>query len=283
MPFNKDLESRSIFVLREAMASFKRPVVLWSTGKDSTAVLGLIKDAFGNVPFPVVHIDTGFKFREMYEFRDKIAKEWKLDLRIIKNEKAVSEGMCPEKGKLECCTALKTEALKNFIEKENVDAAIVSIRRDEHDIRSMERYFSPRDKEFRWHIVKPKTKEEMKKGDAPFVSGQQAELWDLYQTDFGKGCSHVRIHPILHWDETDVWDYIREKNIPINPLYFSRGGERYRSLGCMPCTSPIESDAKTIDEIIEELKTTKIKEREGRAQDKEQEYAMEKLRSLGYM
>ncbi len=217
------------------------------------------------MPFPVVHIDTGYKFPEIYEFRDRIAKEWGLNLIIAKNEDAIAKGMSPEKGKLACCTQLKTEALKRLIKKEGFDALILAIRRDEHGIRAKERYFSPRDKEFRWHY-----------------KDQPAEMWDLYvkpSEDF----SHMRVHPILDWTELDVWEYVKREKLPVNPLYFAKDGMRYRSLGCMPCTVPIPSNASTIDEIIDELKTTDIPERSGRAQDKERAYMMQKLRSLGYM
>lgn len=280
----KELESRSIFVIRETMARFKKPCVLWSTGKDSTAMLGLIRDAFGSIPFPVIHIDTGFKFPEMYSFRDNLAKEWKLDLKIAKSP-FLGKMSSKTHSKLDCCTILKTDALKNCITKNGFDSVIVSIRRDEHGIRGYERYMSPRDHDFKWNIVKEKAGEKQGSGDSDFEAMQDTELagWGLFETDFGENCSHVRVHPILHWTEQDVWNYIKEKNIPINPLYFSRNGKRFRSLGCMPCTEPIDSNASTIDEIIEELAETKTKERDGRAQDKEEAYAMQKLRSLGYM
>jgi len=242
-----DLERKSISIIREAKAQFKNIAVLWSTGKDSTATLWLCRKAFfGKIPFPVIHIDTGYKFPEIYEFRDRIAKEWDLDLIIARNEEATRRGMSPEKGKLQCCTALKTEALKMLIKEKEFDALILAIRRDEHGIRAKERVFSPRDEDFRWRY-----------------EDQPAEMWDLYvkpSEDF----SHMRVHPLLHWTE-------------------AKNGKRYRSLGCMPCTVPIPSNASTIDEIIEELKTTKIPERAGRAQDKERAYMMQKLRSLGYM
>jgi len=260
------LERKSISIIREAKAQFKKPAVLWSTGKDSTTVVWLCKKAFfGKIPFPVVHINTGYKFPEIIEFRDKIADEWGLDLIVAQNKEALEAGMSPEKGKLECCTKLKTEALKNLIKEKGFDALILAIRRDEHGIRAKERYFSPRDEQFRWRYT-----------------DQPAEMWDLYvkpSEDF----SHMRVHPILHWTELDVWLYVKRENLPVNPLYFARDGKRYRSLGCMPCTVPIPSNASTIDEIIEELKTTKIPERAGRAQDKERAYMMQKLRSLGYM
>ena len=277
----KELVSKTEYILREARSRFRNPAVLWSTGKDSSCMLSLIRKAFfGKVPFPVVHLDTGRKFPEIYEFRDRVAKEWGLDLIVAKNEQALRDGIAPEKdGHLACCTALKTEALKQVLREHGFDALIMSIRRDEHYMRNMERFFSPRDNEFKWHIVRPKMPGET--GDAPFESQQPCELWSLFQTDFGGDCSHVRVHPILHWTELDAWQYIRDNNVPFNPLYLSKNGMRYRSLGCMCCTSPIKSDASGIDDIIEELQTIKEPERAGRAQDKEQ--TMRKLRALGYM
>jgi len=146
-----DLENRSIYIVRETYAEFNRPAVLWSVGKDSTTMLWLCRKAFfGKIPFPVIHIDTGYKFKKMYKFRDEIAREWGLDLLVAKNEEAIGEGLSPEGGKLECCTRLKTEALKSFLEKHGFDALILAIRRDEHGIRAKERYFSPRDEDFKW-------------------------------------------------------------------------------------------------------------------------------------
>ena len=262
----EELEKKSIAIIREAKAQFKNPAVLWSTGKDSTATVWLCKKAFfGKIPFPVIHIDTSYKFPEIYEFRDKIAKEWNLNLIIAKNEKALKEGMSPEKGRLECCTALKTEALKNLIKQRKFDALILAIRRDEHGIRAKERRYSPRDENFRRNY-----------------KDQPAELWDLYvkpSEDF----SHMRVHPILHWTELEVWQYVVQEKLPVNPLYFAKNGKRYRSLGCMPCTVPIPSTANTIDKIVQEIKTSKTPERAGRSQDKEKAYMMQKLRALGYM
>jgi sulfate adenylyltransferase subunit 2 len=262
----QDFVKRTISILREAKAQFSNPAVLWSTGKDSTATVWLCKKAFfGKIPFPVIHIDTSYKFPEIYDFRDRIAKEWDLDLIIAKNEKALNNGMSPKTGRLDCCTQLKTEPLKNLLREQKFDALILAIRRDEHGIRAKERYYSPRDEEFKWDYT-----------------DQPAELWDLYvkpSEDF----SHMRVHPILHWTELDVWQYVEQEKLPVNPLYFAKNGKRYRSLGCMPCTVPIPSEASTIDEIVQELKTSKIPERAGRAQDKEKAYMMQKLRSLGYM
>ncbi len=260
----KDLENQSVYVIREAKAEFKNVASLWSVGKDSTCLLWLFRKAFfGKIPFPVIHIDTGFKFPQMYEFRDRLAKEWGLDLIIAKNEKAMKDGMNPKKGKFECCTQLKTEALKELLDRYNFDALFLAIRRDEHGIRAKERYFSPRNEDFSWNY-----------------EDQPLEMWGQFEKILA---GHTRVHPILHWRELDVWRYVKEEEIPVNPLYFSKDGKRYRSLGCQPCTNPVKSDAKTIDEIVKELETTKTAERDGRAQDKEKAFMMQKLRALGYM
>ncbi len=262
----KDLENHSLYIVREAYAEFKKPAVLWSTGKDSTTMLWLCRKAFfGKIPFPVIHIDTNYKFKQMYQFRDDLAREWGFELVVARNEEALKEGFSPENGKFECCTRLKTEALRECLEKYGFDALILAIRRDEHGIRAKERYFSPRDENFKWDY-----------------RDQPLEMWDQFQGLLGKG-THMRIHPILHWRELDVWEYVKREGMPTNPMYFARNGKRYRSLGCEPCTLPIESSAATIDEIVEELRTTRIAERSGRAQDKEQTFTMQKLRALGYM
>ncbi len=288
----KELESKSIFIIREAKAQFKNPAVLWSTGKDSTTMLSLIKKAFfGVVPFPVVHLDTGYKFPEIYEFRDKVTKEWNLNL-IIGNRD--NTNFHPDKcGHFECCSELKTNALRELLKKHKFDALIMSIRRDEHYMRNLERYYSPRDKKLKWHLVRRKTKKEMGRGDAPFVSQQQVEFagWDLFQNDFGPNTNHVRVHPILHWSELDVWRYIKQEGLPMNPLYFADyvkkkygwKNKRFRSLGCECCTNPVVSSSKNIDEVIEYLKTTDVEERSGRDQDKEREQVMRRLRAMGYM
>jgi sulfate adenylyltransferase subunit 2 len=252
------------------------------------------KAFFGKVPFPVIHLDTTYKFPEIYEFRNRIAREWNLKLIIWKNKNALKKGISPKTtSRFNCCMALKTEALKQVIRKYRFDALILSIRRDEHVMRNIERYFSPRDKEFKWHIIRQKTPEEMKEGDAPFVSLQPVEFagWNLFWSDFGPNVDHMRVHPMLHWREIDVWRYIKREKLPVNPLYFANYVEkkyglknkRYRSLGCKCCTTPVESNASTIEEIIKELEVTEVEERVGRAQDKEDEEMMRKLRSLGYM
>ena len=260
------LESKSIYIIREAYNQFKDIALLWSIGKDSTALLWLCRKAFyGKIPFPVIHIDTGYKIPQIYEFRDKYAKEWKLNLIIGKNQQAINKGMGPEKGRLECCNALKTQALKQTIAKHNLKALLLGIRRDEHGIRAKERYFSPRDIQFKWDY-----------------KNQPPELWDQYKTKAADEI-HLRVHPLLHWTELDVWLYIKREKIPTSKLYFAKNGKRYRSLGCKPCCHPIKSNADDIDKIIKELKTTKQAERAGRSQDKESAYMMQKLRTLGYM
>ncbi len=259
------LESKSIYIIREAYKQFHDIAMLWSIGKDSSTLLWLCRKAFfGKIPFPVMHIDTSYKFPKMIKWRDEYAKKWKLNLIIGRNEEAIKAGMGP-KNKLACCTALKTDALKQTIEKYKFKALLLGIRRDEHGIRAKERYFSPRDQEFRWNY-----------------KDQPPELWDQYKSkQFDE--EHIRVHPLLHWTELDIWEYIKREKIPIINLYFAKKGKRYRSIGCKCCCSPIDSNADTINKIIHELKTTNTSERAGRAQDKERAYMMQKLRSLGYM
>jgi len=261
------LESKSIFIIREAYKQFKNIALLWSIGKDSTTMLWLVRKAFyGKIPFPVMHIDTTFKFPEMYAFREHWAKEWGLNLLIAKNEEALAKGInYKDYDAFTCCDELKTKALKQAIAREGFRAVIVGIRRDEHGIRAKERVFSPRNQDFTWDY-----------------KNQPPELWDQYKLKAEKK-EHIRVHPILHWTELDIWKYIERENIPVNELYLAKNGKRYRSLGCMPITNPIESTAASIPEIVEELKHTKTAERAGRAQDKEEANTMAKLRSLGYM
>ncbi|MBN2209885.1 MAG: sulfate adenylyltransferase subunit 2 [Sedimentisphaerales bacterium] len=260
------LENQSIYVLREAYSRFRDVAMLWSIGKDSTTMLWLARKAFfGKLPFPVMHIDTSYKFKEIYEFRDRRVREWGLNLIIAKNEEALQGGMSCNKNRLQCCTALKTEALKQAIAKHKFKALYLAIRRDEHGIRAKERVFSPRDEDFEWNY-----------------QNQPPELWDQYKTQAATE-EHLRVHPMLGWREIDIWRYIQRENIPMVSLYLAKNGKRYRSIGCEPCCQPVESEADTIDKIIEELEVTKITERSGRAQDKETAYMMQKLRSLGYM
>lgn len=262
----KRLENESIYILREAYRTLPKPVMLWSMGKDSTVMLWLARKAFfGHIPFPLVHIDTSYKIPEMIRFRDEKAKEWGVDLRISSNRNALELGMKPGKGKLECCTALKTDALKNFLAKEGFKTIFAAIRRDEEGSRGKERFFSPRGEGSEWNY-----------------KDQPPELWNSYQTEFPSG-TEVRVHPLLHWTELDIWLYVREEKIPVLDLYFSKNGKRYRSVGCAPCTGTVDSGAVTLDEVINELRSTKVGERAGRAQDKADRYAMQKLRAKGYM
>jgi len=267
MDYLDELESRSLYIIREAYAQFKKLALLWSIGKDSTTLLWLARKAFfGQLPFPVMHIDTGYKFPEIYEFRARYVEEFGLRLVVGRNEEALAAGMGPDVGeKLACCTALKTEALKMAIAEHGFEALLLGIRRDEHGIRAKERYFSPRDQDFKWDY-----------------KNQPPELWDQFKSS-AEGETHIRVHPMLHWTEYDIWRYVQREQIPTCPLYYAKDGKRFRSIGCHTCCSPIDSEADTIDKIVEELRTTKTAERAGRAQDKESAYTMQKLRALGYM
>ena len=261
-----ELEAQSIYIFREAYRKFDNIAMLYSIGKDSTTMIHLArKSFFGRLPFPLVHIDTTYKYPEMIDYRDRMAKEWGADLIVGKNEEAIAAGMRPEQGRLLCCEKLKTDALSQVIEKYSFHGLFLGIRRDEEGSRAKERVFSPRDKNFEWAY-----------------KDQPPELWDQFNTTFAPG-THIRIHPILHWTELNVWEYIKREEIEICSLYFARDGKRFRSLGCMPCTKPIPSNASSVDEIIEELKIIKAPERAGRAQDQENAYAMQKLRAKGYM
>ncbi len=289
----KKLENHSVFILRESYSRFKNLCMLWSIGKDSTVMLWLARKAFfGHVPFPLVHIDTHFKIKEMITYRDALVKKWHLDLIYGQNTKALkNKHTFPDNNtsRLECCRVLKTEALTNTlngnwpryrfnhksqkyekdINKEPYTGVIVGVRSDEEGSRSKERYFSPRDKNADWN-----------------VEDQPPEFWNQFKTDFAPG-THVRIHPLLDWTELDIWEYIKYENISVVPLYFDNGKKkRYRSLGCWPCTKPVDSDAKDLSDIIKELKTgkfTNIAERSGRDQDKEDGGGLEELRKNGYM
>ncbi|MBI5185148.1 MAG: sulfate adenylyltransferase subunit 2 [Nitrospinae bacterium] len=259
------LESQSIYIFREAYKNFKNLCMLWSMGKDSTALLWLARKAFfGHVPFPLVHIDTGYKIPEMIEYRDKVAREWNLRLVIGMNKNALKEGMHPDQGRIKCCTALKTQGLKSLLEEKNYTGVIVGVRSDEEGTRSKERYFSPRDKNNEWDF-----------------RDQPPELWNQFKISFPEG-THVRVHPLLDWTELNIWEYISREKVPVIDLYFDRGGgTRYRSLGCAPCTGSIKSTATSVEDIIEELKHTTVAERAGRAQDEGR--GLEVLRKEGYM
>lgn len=259
-----DLESSSIYILREAFKCVEPLCMLWSMGKDSTALLWLARKAFfGSVPFPVVQLDTEMELPEVYEFRDRIAREWDLDLRAE---------LCPPESEMDPllapasrAAARKTEGLKRVLARDQFKGVIVGIRRDEQATRAKERVFSPRALSGEWD-----------------VRHQPAEFWGHYATEVEQGM-HVRIHPLLRWTEVDVWRYHQREAIPLVPLYFARDGMRYRSLGEKNITTPIASTASTIEEIILELETTKVPERAGRTMDHDSEDSFERLRSAGYM
>ncbi len=258
------LESQSIYILREAFNRLERLALLWSLGKDSGALLWLTRKAFfGRVPFPVVHVDTGKKFPEMYAFRDRYAREWDLDL--IVGECPPIEEIDPSLPPAARSAARKTAGLKTLVATHEFQGLIAGIRRDEEATRAKERVFSPRGEGGQWD-----------------VKDQPPELWDQFKTDFPPG-THVRVHPLLHWTEIDVWRYVEREAIPVVDLYFARDGRRYRSLGDYDITFPVDSDAATIDDIIAELEATRVPERSGRAMDHETEDAFERLRRDGYL
>ena len=262
----RQLEDQSVFILREAYKHFDNLAMLWSMGKDSTVLLWLARKAFfGHVPFPLLHIDTSYKIPEMIEYRDRMAREWRLNLVIGQNKEALENGMNHTLGRVECCTALKTNGLKGLMAEKGYTGLILGVRADEESTRAKERYFSPRDKNNEWDF-----------------RDQPPELWDQFKTSFPPG-THIRIHPLLDWTEINIWEYIRLESIPfLSNLYLDQGtGTRYRSLGCAPCTFPIQSTAKTVDEIITELRNSNVAERAGRAQDEGR--GMELLRKEGYM
>jgi len=276
----QELESESIHIMREVVAEFRNPVMLYSVGKDSSVMLHLARKAFhpGPLPFSLLHVDTGYKFKEMYEFRDWYVKEVGAKLIVHRNEDAIAKGMNPQDfGVARCCGALKTGGLLEALENGGYDAAFGGARRDEERSRAKERVYSMRDSFGQWD---PKN--------------QRPELWSLYNGRIHDGES-VRVFPISNWTEMDVWQYIREESIPIVPLYYAkerlmveRGehlipaekgqflleGEtpkmvlsRYRTLGCMPCTGAVRSSATTIEEIIQEASVATRSERETRIID----------------
>jgi sulfate adenylyltransferase subunit 2 len=291
-PLDK-LESRSVYILREAYAAFGNLCMLWSIGKDSTVLLWLARKAFfGHVPFPLVHIDTHFKIPEMITYRDNLARQYGLYMLYGENREALdSKQTYPDGaiGRVECCRLLKTQALTHTLDgswpryrlnletgayeldanREPYTGVIVGVRSDEEGSRSKERYFSSRDKNNDWNL-----------------EDQPPEFWNQYKTDFAPG-THVRIHPLLDWTELNIWEYIEREKIPTVSLYYDQGdGRRYRSLGCAPCTAPIHSKSKNPADIIEELRAgalSGIAERSGRAQDKEDGGGLETLRRDGYM
>ncbi len=265
-----ELEAKSVYIIREAYNRLHPMAMLWSIGKDSTAMLWLVRKAFfGRVPFPVVLLDTGMEMQEVYDFRDRLIKEWDLDCitHMCPPEEEMDQTLPPATR----AAMRKTEGLKTLLEEKQYKGVICGIRRDEQGLRAKERVFSPRSFDGQWDF-----------------KDQPPEFWDQYKTEFPEG-AHLRIHPILHWTETAIWRYTKREDIPRCDLYFAKkdgkSGKmmRYRSLGEKNITAPIESSASTIDEIIEELETTNTSERAGRAMDKETEDSFEKLRARGYM
>jgi sulfate adenylyltransferase subunit 2 len=289
------LEAESIHILREVVAEFQNPVMLYSIGKDSSVMVRLAQKAFfpGSIPFPLLHVDTTYKFREMIEFRDSFTREIGARLIVHTNWKAIEDGANPFRlGTQKCCHLLKTRSLLDALEEGGFDAAFGGARRDEEKSRAKERVFSFRDIEGQWD---PKN--------------QRPELWNLYNSRIDKG-ETIRVFPLSNWTELDVWQYIHLESIPIVPMYFAkerpmvvRGntlipveqdipllpGEkpqmvlcRMRSLGCSPCTGAIRSEADSVPKIIEEMMLFRRSERENRVIDHDQEGSMELKKREGY-
>ncbi len=292
----RQLEAESIHIIREVAAEFENPVMLYSIGKDSAVMLHLARKAFypAKPPFPLMHVDTTWKFREMIEFRARMAREYGFDLLIYTNHDGVKRGISPfTHGSALYTDVMKTDALKQALDKYSFDAAFGGARRDEEKSRAKERIFSFRTDQHRWD---PKN--------------QRPELWNLYNAKVRQGES-IRAFPISNWTELDVWQYIYLENIPIVPLYFAkkrpvverdgmliladderltlRPGEqieermvRFRTLGCYPLTAAVESSAATLPEIIQEMLLTRTSERQGRLIDFDQAGSMEKKKQEGY-
>lgn len=291
----RSLEAESIYILREAVAEFARPVMLYSVGKDSSVMLRLAQKAFfpGKIPFPLLHIDTSYKFPEMIEFRDSYTKELGAELIVHQNREALDAGASPFKlGTQKCCGFLKTKALLDALSEGGFTAAFGGARRDEEKSRAKERVYSFRDIHGQWD---PKN--------------QRPELWNIFNSRVDKGES-IRVFPLSNWTELDIWLYIHVEKIPIVPLYYARErdvverngsivlihsqkellpGEhtkvvkcRMRSLGCVPCTGAICSEADTVPKIIEEMVSFRRSERENRAIDHDEEGSMEIKKREGY-
>jgi sulfate adenylyltransferase subunit 2 len=288
------LEAESIYILREVAADFTRPVMLYSIGKDSSVLLRLAEKAFypGKIPFPMLHIDTTYKFREMIEFRDANCRQLGLDLIVHTNTEALRSGANPFRlGPSRCCGLLKTQALLDALKIHGIDVAVGGARRDEEKSRAKERIFSLRDAFGQWD---PKN--------------QRPELWNIYNGRIGNNRS-MRVFPLSNWTEIDIWEYIQREGIPVVTLYFAKEREvivrgtmllpvehgaggmdesrqrlrcRMRSLGCTYCTGAIRSDADTVPKIIEELKWFRRSERENRLIDHDQDASMELKKRKGY-
>jgi len=292
----KQLEAESIHIIREVAAEFDKPVMLYSVGKDSAVMMHLTMKAFfpGKPPFPMMHVDTTWKFREMIEFRDQRIKELGWDLIVHINQEGVDMGISPfVHGSAKHTDIMKTQGLKQALNKYGFDAAFGGARRDEEKSRAKERVYSFRDKNHRWD---PKN--------------QRPELWNIYNGRVDKGES-IRVFPLSNWTELDIWQYIHLENIPIVPLYFAakrpvveRDGTlimvdddrmpigpndkveekmvRFRTLGCYPLTGAVESEATTLPEIIQEMLLTTTSERQGRVIDHDSSGSMEKKKQEGY-
>jgi sulfate adenylyltransferase subunit 2 len=290
------LESESIEIMREVVAEFKKPVMLYSIGKDSSVMLHLAIKAFypAPLPFPLLHVDTTWKFREMISFRDETARRLNLNLLVYVNQEGVEQGISPVKSGSAIHThVMKTEALKQALDKYGFDAAFGGARRDEEKSRAKERIFSFRTKSHTWD-----------------PRDQRPELWNLFNTRINAGES-IRVFPLSNWTELDVWQYIAAENIPVVPLYYAKErpvvqrsgtwimvdddrlplepGEipqirrvRFRTLGCYPLTGAIESDATTLAAIIAEMETAQVSERQGRLIDSDESASMEKKKREGY-
>ncbi len=290
------LEAEAIHIMREVAAEFERPVMMYSIGKDSSVMLHLARKAFypSPPPFPLLHVDTTWKFRAMYEFRDRIADEAGMELLVHVNEEGVAQGINPfSHGSKVHTDVMKTQALRQALDKYGFDAAFGGARRDEERSRAKERVFSFRDRNHRWD---PKN--------------QRPELWNLYNGRVHKGES-IRVFPLSNWTELDIWQYIHAENIPMVPLYFAaerpvverdgllimvdddrmplEPGEkpqqrmvRFRTLGCYPLTGAVESTATTLLEVIEETIQVKNSERQGRAIDSDAGASMEEKKRQGY-
>ncbi len=290
------LESESIEIIREVAAEFKKPVMLYSIGKDSGVMLHLAQKAFfpGRLPFPLLHVDTTWKFRDMIAFRDELTQRLGIDLLVYINQEGLRAGVSPiASGSSLHTHVMKTEALKQALDLHGFDAAFGGARRDEEKSRAKERIFSFRSK---GHVWDPRN--------------QRPELWNLFNTRIRPGES-IRVFPLSNWTELDVWQYIMLENIPMVPLYFAKErpvvwregtwimvddmrfplqpGEtpqmrkvRFRTLGCYPLTGAIESEADTVEAIVEEMKTTRLSERQGRLIDTDEASSMEKKKKEGY-
>jgi sulfate adenylyltransferase subunit 2 len=292
----EQLEAEAIHIMRESAAEFERPILLYSIGKDSSVLLHLAVKAFrpARMPFPLLHVDTTWKFREMIEFRDAAVRSLGLDLIVHINEDGIRRGINPiDSGSVMHTHVMKTEALREALDHYKFDAAIGGARRDEEKSRAKERIFSHR---AAGHVWDPRN--------------QRPEVWNLYNTRLKPG-ETMRIFPLSNWTETAVWEYIRAENIPVVPLYFAKErpvveregaliladderlpllpGEtpqmrrvRFRTLGCYPLTGAIESAAVTLDDILDELHTSRFSERQGRVIDRDETASMEKKKREGY-